>query len=166
MNLENGPTPTSGGGVNVSSADPSGARIALSDDHSYGVAVASISRILQGLSGKDRLRALRAVSGEFGHRVLPGLGTQGPIRNLSVPPVGSRPKAPIQPRSTKTAEQKRIDSKIKELNSKIKEKSAHLGVPLSETDILLRERQRLFRAKHGKEASPVTPHSGEGSSDS
>jgi len=128
----------------------------------FGDAVASISRALNGLSGRDRLRALRAVAGEFGHRVLPGNGTQGPVRNVQVPAVGARPKAPRQPQSTKSAEQKSIDTQIKELNSLIKRKSVVQGGRLSEDDPLLVQRRYLFRVKHGKENGPPTPHCGEG----
>jgi vacuolar-type H+-ATPase subunit I/STV1 len=133
------------------------------DNPQYGLAVAHLSEILQGLSGRDRLRALRAVAGEFGHRVLPGLGTQGPIPTGARPSVGQRPKAPTQARSTKSAKQKQIDAKIKELNSEIKAKSAAKGEKLSMTDPLIEQRRQLFRAKHEREAGTVSPHCGEGS---
>jgi hypothetical protein len=129
---------------------------------SFGDAVAAITNVLEGLSGRDRFRALRAASGVFGHRVLPGNGTQGNSRSVNVPAVGGRPKAPSQPRSSKSAEQKRIDDKIRELNSQIKRKSAANGERLSETDPLIEQRRCLFRAKHGKENGSPTPHCGEG----
>jgi hypothetical protein len=131
------------------------------DRFSFGEGVERISEVLKGLSGRDRLRALRAVAGEYGHRVMPGLGTytNNPASSR-VARVGGRPVAPQQPRSTKSAKQKQIDSEIKELNSKIKEKSAAQGGPLPKEDPLLERRQRLFRAKHEREAGPLAPHSG------
>jgi len=127
--------------------------------------MAGISKILNGLSGRDRLRALRAAAGEFGHRVLPGTGTQGTQSRLaSVPSVGGRVRSPPQPRSSKSAEQKEIDAQIKELNSLIKRKSVALGERLSETDPLIERRRYLFRVKHGKEDGSPSLQSREGDS--
>lgn len=127
---------------------------------SLGNAIVTILNVLEGLSGRDRLKALRAVSGSFGHRVLPGLGTWTAPVTGGVK-VDQRPKAPEQPRSTKSAKQKDIDRQIKELNSQIKSKAASQGSRLKENDPLLARRQHLFRVKHGREANAISPLSGE-----
>jgi len=138
----------------VSSCDP------------IGGAISSILAVLEGLSGRDRLRALRACAGAHGHRVLPGNGTFGPTPARGVPAVGSRPMAPAQPRSSKSAEQKKIDAEIRELNSRIKAKSAACGERLSETDPLIERRQWLFRVKHERATPAFPPHSGADGPDS
>jgi hypothetical protein len=127
-----------------------------------GSAYSKCREVLLGLNGKERLALLKALGGEFGHRVLPGLGTAIPAQG--VPKVGERPQAPRQSRSTKSAEQKEIDSKIKAQNALIKAKSQKLGAPLEGKDPLLVERDRLFCAKRGIPVKPDAPESGAGSS--
>jgi hypothetical protein len=127
---------------------------------SFGEKFQLMSECLDSCAGTEKLKLLRSLAGQNGHRVLPGLGTQQ-VAAVRPTQVMSRPKASAQPRSSKSAEQKKIDAKITELNSKIKAKSSSLGARLTETDPLIQERLQLFRAKHGKEAISSSPHCGE-----
>jgi hypothetical protein len=116
--------------------------------------------ILDGLSGKDRLKLLKALASSSGHRVLPGLGTWSPAQSVGVPMVGKRPKAAEQPKSTKSALQKRLDSEIKEVILQIKEKSVREKRRLPQEDPLIKKRYQLFREKHEREGQLLPPHSG------
>jgi hypothetical protein len=74
--------------------------------------------------------------------------------------VGKRPVAAQQPKSTKSALQKRLDTEIKELNSEIKEKSVREKRRLPQEDPLIQKRYQLFRDKHEREGQLLPPHSG------
>jgi len=118
---------------------------------SFGEKFELMAEILGSVSSKDRLRLLKGSAGLFGHRVMPG--SASPVLQVpQAPKVGQRPKAPAQPKSS-DAKQKRINAEIRELNSQIKRESAKVGSRLSESHDLMQARQRLFRAKRGKEAS-------------
>jgi len=136
----------------------------VGDVDRMAAAISLMAKVLDGLSSKDRLRAIRAAAGLYGHRVMPGNGTWGTPapRSVQVPNVGGRPKVPAQPRSSKSAKQKKIVAEIREVNSQIKEKSVALGERLPMADPLLERRSHLFRALHGRENGEPTPHSGEG----
>jgi hypothetical protein len=125
-----------------------------------GPAFTNAIPIFDGLSGSDRLKLLRSLAGRYGHRVLPGLGTFGPQLTAGTPTVGRRPMAVSQPRSTKTAEQKQIDSQIKTLNERIREKSFLEKRRLPLEDPLIQERYQLFRVKREKEGYHRAPLSG------
>jgi hypothetical protein len=132
----------------------------LEEPDPIGQAYSSVRKVLLGLSGRDRLAILRMAAGEFGHRVLPGLGTA--MQLPYIPKVGQKPKAPAQPKSSKTAEQKEIQAKIKEINLQIKAKSIKDRKPLPKEDALIQDRNRLFRALHDEENSSIVPQSGTG----
>jgi len=113
-------------------------------EHNWGKALSSIRAVLDGLNGKERLATLKAVAGLYGHRVLPGTGNNPPLIRGSVS-VGSVPKGPAQPKSSKSRETREIQKKISELNSEIKKKSVASGGILPAGDSLLEQRNRLFR---------------------
>jgi hypothetical protein len=126
---------------------------------SFEEAFGQIHKLFMKCSGTDRLSLLKSIGGLYGHRVIPGTGLQPVVQN--VPRVESRPKGPAQPKSSKTAEQLKIDHRIKEKNSEIKEKSKKLGKRLEKDDPLLKERYELFRAKHDAQSSGVSSQSEE-----
>jgi len=128
-----------------------------------GQAFSSVRKILLELSGRDRLTVLKAVGGEFGHRVLPGLATQQVVAQ-GVPRVSQRPRAPSQVKSSKSAEQKKIQTEIKLLNKQISEKSRTENKELPKDDSLIVRRNQLFRAKHDKEVRSNAPDTGAGDS--
>jgi len=124
---------------------------------SFGEKFQLMTEILDSCGGKDKLKLLRSLAGQNGHRVLPGLGTQ-PVVAPNAIRVSSRPKTTSQPKSSKSALQRKIDIEIKELNSKIKIESGKLGGRLSETHPLIQQRLQLFRVKHESEAVTGSSH--------
>jgi hypothetical protein len=106
---------------------------------------------------KKRLPMLKAVAGACGHRVIPGTGLSTNGRYPSVPKIGSKAKSPSVSKSYKTAEQRKIESEIKEVNSKIKERSKRSGKKLDAEDPLLLERNCLFRDLQGLKTGVKSP---------
>jgi hypothetical protein len=119
---------------------------------SFGQKFEIISDILGACPGREKLRLLKAVSGECGHRVMAGLGT-AVTAVPGVPSVNSRPKAPVPIPAKKSPEEISAQKRIKELNSLIKTASQTEGRKLPFDHPLLVERQQLFLVKHGKALS-------------
>jgi hypothetical protein len=107
----------------------------------YGELMAILSKV----ANKERLAMLKAVAGSFGHRVLPGLGTQGP-QGYGVPRIGQKLKAPAQLKSRKPAKQREIEAQIKVCNTSISAESSRVGQRLTEDHPLIQERLQLFRS--------------------
>lgn len=124
--------------------------------------LAVVLRALEGVSGRDRLQVLKAAAGAYGHRVLPGLGTQFPGTTPGVPIVGQKLKAPPMRRTLKTASQLELEAKIKVCNTKISAESKKRGQRLEADDPLLTERSNLFRALHERKIADGLPQSGQG----
>jgi hypothetical protein len=126
-----------------------------------GQALDTMKAILDGLNGKERLEALKALGGMYGHRVLPGTGLgpqSGPAGQIQV---GQLPKGKMnQPKSTKSPEEKQVDIQIKLLNEEIKKESKEAGIRLKDDHPLLQRRGHLFRAKREGKGPQVVPQSG------
>lgn len=118
---------------------------------SLGEKIESMLQLLESCNSRDRLRLLRGAGGAFGHKVQPGFLPQ--VVAPQAPTVGGKPKAPRQPKSVKSAEQRSIDKQIKDINVQILAASKESGARLQPGHPLLVSRQRLFHVKRGEEAS-------------
>jgi len=124
---------------------------------SFGQTFDELKSIMDKMGSKDRLEALRALSGLYGHRVLPGTGAMPPTaRNV---PLRERAK-PSPQKSKKSPAQQKTSQQISLLNKEISLKSRNLGTKLPDSDPLLMKRAQLFRdLKEG-----ASGQGGEGSS--
>jgi hypothetical protein len=125
-----------------------------------GKAYAALMGVFSEVPAGRRLELLKAVAGNLGHRVLPGLGLVQPIQ-ASMRVTRRMPKAPAQPKSHKSAKQRETESKIKVCNTKISDESSKSGAKLPDEHPLIIERQQLFRSLREDKAADSSPQSGE-----
>jgi hypothetical protein len=117
---------------------------------SLGESLEKVFVILDDLSSKDRVKALRALTGAYGHRFLPGTGIIPTSVSKPVITAVRRPKVSAQ-KSKKSPSQKKVSQEISLLNKEISNKSRELGTRLPDTHPLLTKRSKLFRdLKEGK----------------
>lgn len=110
--------------------------------------------LLDGLSGRQRLRVMKMTAAAYGHRIEPGNRSVPPVLKQAISRKGS-PKMEPLPKPQKSAEELKIQSRIKEIRVLLQKGNSITSAQNIDAEALSKERNRLFRAlKVSKGKSP------------
>jgi len=129
------------------------------DSRSFGETYHSCLRLLEELSNKDAVKALKGLAGVFNLKISSAFA---PVGQTRLPPASRDTRQQRGPRVGQRSDPriKSLRLEISTLNQQISKKSVELGKQLSESDPLIEERSQLFRDLKEAQNKPVGPSSG------